>query len=87
LYIIHTVYILEGSAPNFLVHARYHRTHLCASTNPLLPLKIYCQTLLKTRSERFALKRSRHTYFCGWPFCIWICRSFPFSHNMGREYL
>ncbi len=33
---------------------------------------------LKTRSERLALKRCGHRYFCGWSYCICICRSFHF---------
>lgn len=44
--------------------------------------KNYCQDLLKTRIERFALKICAHSYFCDWPYCIWICKPFPFRYKI-----
>ncbi len=43
---------------------------------PLLALKNYCQDLLKACSEKFAW--TLLGYFCDWPYCICICKSFPF---------
>lgn len=54
----------------------------CASANPFLALKNYCQDLLKTRSENLARKRRGNSYFCGWTYC-W---SFPFRCEIyGRR--
>jgi len=50
--------------------------------------KNYCQDLLKTHSEKLVQKRCGRGYFCGWPYCICICRSFPFRHkSMVWEHL
>ncbi len=48
------VYILIG--PDLLT--------ACASTNRLLALKLYCQVLLKMRSEELTLKRRGYSYLC-----------------------
>jgi len=58
----------------------------CASENPLLALKNYCRDLLKSRSVKLALKRRRLSCFCGWPYWICICWSFPFRREIyGRR--
>jgi len=56
------------------------------TANPLLALKNYCWDLLKTRSAKLVLKRCGLSCFCGWPYCICICRSFPFRRKIyGRR--
>ncbi len=71
-------------------HERHHKGTVlltaCASVNCLLALKLYCQVLLKTRSDELALNRRGHSYFCAWPYWICICRSFPFRcKSYGRR--
>ncbi len=58
----------------------------CASTKHLLALNYYSQDLLKTRSDKLALKRRVRSYFYAWPYWICICGSFPFRCNIyGRR--
>ncbi len=57
----------------------------CASANPHLVLKNYCQDLLKTRSGKLALKR-RGQLFLRLTLLNKICRSFPFNVSIyGRR--
>ncbi len=79
---IHTV-------PGPMTCERWHKgpdlLTACASANHLLVLKQYCQDLLKTCSKELVLKRRGLSYFCAWPYCICICRSFPFRQNLWEE--